>query len=245
MKILCLDIETSPNLAYVWDIWNQNVGLNQLVESTEVLCVAAKWLGERKIHFSSVHEHGKVRMLSDVHQLMDDADALMHYNGRKFDIPHLNREFVLAGLTPPSPYAQIDLWEVVKRKFRFTSTKLEYVSKALGLKGKVQHEGFELWVKCLAGDAAAWKRMEKYNRQDVMLLEELYAILLPWIPNHPTRTLYEGGSHCPSCGGRNMVKRGYSYTKVSKYQQWKCNDCGSWFRSAHRVDAVSVRQVAT
>lgn len=241
IKTLCLDIETSPNLAYVWGLFNQNISLNQLVDSTEVICFAAKWLDKRGITFRS---HRDDDMIETVHDLLSEADVVMHYNGRKFDIPHLNREFVLAGLTPPAPYEQIDLWEVVKRRFRFPSTKLEYVSKKLGLAGKVQHEGFELWVKCMAGDPAAWKRMEKYNKQDVVLLEDLYHILQPWIPNHPTRTLYDGGSQCPTCESGNITKQGYARTKVSTYQRWKCENCGSWFRSGHRVGSVSVRQTA-
>jgi len=57
-RILVLDIETSPNLAWVWGMWDQNVGINQLVESQTVLCFAARWLGEKKVHFHSVHQDG-------------------------------------------------------------------------------------------------------------------------------------------------------------------------------------------
>jgi len=34
MQILLLDIETAPNTAHVWGLWNQNVSLNQLMESS-------------------------------------------------------------------------------------------------------------------------------------------------------------------------------------------------------------------
>lgn len=53
MKILLLDIETSPNVAHVWGLWQQNVGTNQLLEASEVMCWAAKWYGEKDVAFMS------------------------------------------------------------------------------------------------------------------------------------------------------------------------------------------------
>jgi len=46
---------------------------------------------------------------------------------------------------------------------------------------KVKHSGFELWIKCMAGDAKAWKEMKEYQIQDVNLLIDLYEKLRPWI----------------------------------------------------------------
>lgn len=207
-----------------------------------MLCFSAKWLGERPVFFYSVHTDGREKMVQAAHTLLDEAEVIMHYNGKRFDVPHLNREFLQAGLKPPSPYAQIDLWAVVKRRFRFTSSKLEHVSTALGLKGKVKHSGFELWKKCLADDETAWRQMEKYNRQDVRLLEELYQILQPWIPNHPSRALHDGISGCPTCGANSMQRRGYAYTKVSKFQRWNCTACGAWFRSSRRMEGMSIQE---
>ncbi|MCI0528756.1 MAG: hypothetical protein L0Y56_15060, partial [Nitrospira sp.] len=54
VRILLLDIETAPNVAHVWGLWNQHVRINQLMASGYVMCWAAKWLGEEHIHFSSV-----------------------------------------------------------------------------------------------------------------------------------------------------------------------------------------------
>lgn len=244
MRILEIDIETSPNLAHVWSLWNQNVGLPQLIESTEMLCFAAKWYRQRPVMFSSVHCDGKDSMVAFAHALLDEADVVIHYNGKRFDVPHLNREFVEAGMTPPSPFQQIDLFQVVKRRFRFPSNKLDYVSRTLGLKGKVRHEGHELWVKCMAGDAKAWRTMQRYNKQDVMLLEELYDVLLPWIPGHPSRTVIDGIEGCPGCGSEALTRQGYAYTSVSKYQRFRCSDCGKWSRGSKRVAAADIREVA-
>jgi len=245
LKLLTLDIETSPNLAHVWGLWQQNVGLSQLLESGEVICFAAKWYGEEEVSFFSSFHVGKSQMVHLAHKFLDEADAVIHFNGARFDIPHLNREFVEAGLKPPSPYAQIDLLKVVKKNFRFPSNKLDYVTKALGLDHKVQNAGHQLWVKCMANDFQAWEEMKKYNVQDVVITEQLYDRLLPWISSHPTHGLYQGGDEhtCPNCGGSNLQKRGFALTQVSKFQQYQCNDCGKWSRGGKRLDGVEIRGV--
>jgi uncharacterized protein YprB with RNaseH-like and TPR domain len=89
-KILLLDIETSPNTAHVWGIWDQNIGLNQLLESSYTLCYAAKWLGKKEVIFDSVNKSSQKKMLQGIHKLLDEADAVIHYNGARFDIPTLN-----------------------------------------------------------------------------------------------------------------------------------------------------------
>ena len=170
MKILLLDIETSPNTAHVWGLWQQNVSINQLMESSYVLCYAAKWLNSDEMLFDSVQQSKPKAMLKGIHGLLNEADAVVHYNGTKFDIPTLNKEFLLHRYAPPSPYKQIDLLRVVRSQFRFPSNKLDYVAQRLGLGQKHAHEGHELWVKCMNGDKDAWKRMADYNIQDVILL---------------------------------------------------------------------------
>lgn len=228
MKILLLDIESSPNVAHVWGIWQQNVGINQLMESSYVLCWAAKWLGEKEIMFDSVHVSKPKKMLKRIHDLISEADAVIHYNGTKFDMPTLNKEFLLHEMNPPAPYKQIDLLKQVRSQFRFPSNKLDYVAQRLGLGSKTAHEGHELWVKCMNKDKDAWFRMEEYNKQDVILLEKLYHRLLPWIKNHPNHNHHATGQVCPSCGGTHLQKRGISVTTTSTYQRYQCRECGSW-----------------
>ena len=84
-------------------------------------------------------------MLEGIHSLLDEADAVCHYNGTKFDMPTLNKEFLVHRMTPPPPMKQIDLLRVVKSQFRFPSNKLDYVAQRLGLGKKKDHEGHTLW----------------------------------------------------------------------------------------------------
>lgn len=237
LRILLLDIETKPGLAYIWSLWDDRVPLDRLVAAGETMCWAAKWVGSptEEIEFRSVHHDGKRTMVDRMWMLLDEADAVVHYNGRRFDIPSLNRDFLEAELTPPSPYRQIDLLATARKKFRFVSNKLAYVSKALGLEGKVGHEGFQLWVKCMAGDEDAWARMREYNIQDMALLEDLYRRLLPWIDSHPSYGALQMTNGCPRCGKDTLQRRGFDHTKVGKYQRYRCSSCGSWSRDTLRV----------
>lgn len=252
MRILSIDIETTPNLAHVWGLWQQNVGLPQLLAPTDMLCYAAKWYGEPKMYFDRVDPDGdRSGMVATAFNLLDQADVVMHYNGRRFDVPHLNREFLLHGFNPPSPFKQIDLMRAVKKQFSFPSYKLDHVSQRLGLKGKVKHAGHELWIKCMANDETAWRKMKTYNKQDVRLLEQLYDVLQPWIPTHPNTALHnsepdpDGYDQCPACGSTLLNPQGFAYTATSKFQRFQCGQCGKWSRSGKRVGAVDVREVVS
>lgn len=243
MKILLLDIESSPNTAHVWGLWQQNVSINQLMESSYVLCYAAKWYGEKEVMFDSVHQSRPKTMLKGIHGLLNDADAVVHYNGTKFDIPTLNKEFLLHSFNPPSPYKQIDLLRVVRSNFRFPSNKLDYVAQRLNLGKKHEHEGHELWVKCMNGDKDAWKRMEKYNIQDVVLLENLYGHLLPWIKSHPNHNLFSDCHVCPNCSSSSLQRRGTAISATGTYQRYQCRSCGTWSQSTKSIkSSVEVKQ---
>lgn len=230
MKILLLDIETAPNTSYVWGLFNQNIGTNQIVKPGFTICWAAKWLGEKTVMYSGHDTDSHRNMLRKVHKLMAEADAIIHYNGRRFDIPTLNKEFIKHDIPPPAPYKQIDLLTVARSQFRFTSNKLDYVAQYLGLGAKVQHKGMDLWTACVAGDEKAWKHMQKYNKHDVVLLEKVYEKMLPWIPRHANWSVFTNELVCPNCGSKHFQKRGYEYTMAGMYQRYQCNKCKKWFR---------------
>jgi DNA polymerase elongation subunit (family B) len=235
MKLLMLDIETSPMTAHVWALKDQYIQPERIIDSSYVMCWAAKWHGKKEVMFDSVYQTSKPKvMLQRIHDLISEADAVVHYNGSRFDMPILNKEFLLHHLAPPAPYKQIDLLRVVRKEFRFPSNKLDYVAQRLDLGKKTSHEGYQLWVKCMNKDPAAWKVMEKYNKQDVVLLEKVYDRLLPWIKSHPNHNLY-GGQGCPNCGSHRLQKRGFSYTTTGTFQRFQCTSCGSWSKSSKAV----------
>jgi hypothetical protein len=241
MRTLLLDVETAPLTVHTWGLWNQNISINQIIDSSYVMCAAYKTLGEKTIFSSTVRDKDEF-MLKSLWQQLDETDAVIHYNGSKFDIPVINKEFLLRGWKPPSPYKQIDLLKIARSKFKFPSNKLDYVAKALKVGRKTKHAGFELWVDCLAGKEEAWAKMQEYNIQDVNLLEGVYEKLLPWITNHPSHGLYTDHDEmvCNNCGSTHLQKRGFSYTASGKYQRLVCTDCGTWHRSGKSLKTLSL-----
>lgn len=243
MRILLLDIETAPNLVHVWGLWQQNVSISQIMDASYVMCWAAKWHGEKEMAFHSLHKSTSRKMLLPIHKLLDEADAVVHYNGSRFDIPTLNKEFVLHGMKPPSPYRQIDLLQTAREKFRFPSNKLDYVAKALKLGSKTKNKGHELWVRCMAGEVVAWQDMEEYNRNDVALLEKVYNVLRPWVKSHPNMGTYTGiGRTCPHCGSTKVQARGYQHNPVNSYKRLQCMGCGAWSREALSITSIKERR---
>jgi hypothetical protein len=244
VRLLTLDIETRPNLAHVWALWDQNVGLSQIVEVGSVICFAAKWHGDKKVMFASDHHDGHEAMVRRAHELMSEADGIIGWNSAGFDVKHLKREFVLAGLGPPAPHVDIDLLRTSRRQFKFASNKLEHVARQLGVGGKVKHDGFELWVKCMADDPKAWALMKKYCVGDVVLTEQVYDRLLPWIQGHPHPGLFGGAkAGCPNCGSMELQMRGSYVTQACRYQRFQCQACGKFGRGPHRRDATQTRAV--
>ena len=230
LKILVLDIETSPHTGFHWGLWQQNISINQLVESSTVLCWAAKWVGDKKVHFASIMESTHKEMIKQVHTLIDEADAIITYNGKRFDMPTLNREFLLQGFKPPSPYKDIDLLQTARNKFKFASNKLDYIAQELGVGQKTSHEGMPLWIECMSKNPKAWKLMKKYNCNDVRLTEQVYLKLQGWINIHPNYNLYKKDNVCPNCGSHNLQKRGVACNTKNMYQRFQCQGCGKWSR---------------
>ena len=234
-KILMIDIETAPALGMFWSLFDRYIDPEWISQPGFTLCWSAKWLGKSKMHFSSVRKHGMEKMLEKVWLLLDEADAVVHYNGTKFDIPTLNREFVMNDFAVPSTFKEVDLINTVKKRFRFMSNKLDFVAKQLGVETKLQHKGKEMWKGCMAGRKADWLMMEEYNKQDVVVLEAVYRKLLPWIQGHPNFALFvdDETRRCPHCGGTHLQRRGYYYTETMRYPKYQCMDlknCGKWSR---------------
>lgn len=229
MRILVFDIETAPHIGAFWGLWDQNIATNQILAPGYTMCWSAKWLGEREVMFDSMFASTRRQMVKRMHALLSEADAVIHFNGTKFDVPMLNTEFLLHGLPPPPPYREIDLLRTVRSCFRFPSNKLDYISERIGMGRKVKHKGMPLWFECMNKSPSAWKVMEKYNRQDVKLTEDAYYVIRPWVRNHPVFGQYSReGCVCSKCGSKNVQRRGWNHTKGNRYPRYWCKDCYGW-----------------
>lgn len=230
-KLLHLDIERSPVLATIWQLFDLRVGIDQLIGDSEILCCAMSWEGSDEVHFVSKWEHGRKGMLKRIHKAMSEADAVVTYNGDRFDLKVLNMEFASVGLLPPRPYKSVDLLKTVKKHFRMTSYKLDYVLRYFKLGAKKQHRGHQLWLDVMNKKPSAYNEMREYNIQDVVEMKKLFTFLTGWgIVGLPNASAYAREAVCPECGSSHYQKRGVKVVNVLRYQQYQCRDCGHWFR---------------
>lgn len=194
-KVLLLDIETAPNLVAVFQLKQTYINPQYIMADGYTLCFTAKWKGKPETFFAK-NPAGHKRMLRKIHALLKKADAVVHYNGKKFDMPTLNSEFLLNGLPPIECLVQIDLLALCKRAFNFPSYKLDYVCQRLGLGSKVKNGGWSTWKQCMnkkdPRHKAAWALMERYNKGDIVLLERLFDVLRPWFATtHGFKRIHE------------------------------------------------------
>lgn len=231
-KVLLFDIETAPILAYVWGLFDQNVGLNQIQADWHVLSWCAKWLGEEEIFYEDQRKAKDLEddsaILKKLWKLLDEADIVIGHNSKKFDTKKINARFIYHKMQPPSSFREIDTLSIARRRFAFTSNKLAHLAKFLECKSqKLTHQkyaGFELWSECLKKNKDAFKEMELYNKADVVTLEDVYIKLRPW-DNSVNFSIFEKDNIC-SCGSKSFFKNGYRFTNGGKFQRFKCRECG-------------------
>lgn len=227
-KILVLDIETAPAELWGWGMYNQNFGVEQVKAHPYILCVGASWMGDSKVHMFSLWEHGREGMLQAIADMITEADMMVGKNSISFDVPWLMAEFIKYGIKMPPPTTHVDLQKVAKKQFRFLSNKLEYILQYLDMGGKVEHEGFRLWKRCMEGDAIAQRKMLRYCAGDVRQTKKLYNRFRPFIPNHP-HLGFTPKTACGNCGSHHVHVSKWRRTKTMRIQQLHCQSCGSYF----------------
>jgi uncharacterized protein YprB with RNaseH-like and TPR domain len=115
-------------------------------------------------------------MLLCLRELIDEADMVVAHNGAKFDLKMICGEMMKMQIPPPSEYRMIDTLKLSKKYTNLPYHNLGYLCDIFNTKyKKMDHgQGVELWHKFMDECPKARKTMEKYNRYDVLCLEELY-----------------------------------------------------------------------
>lgn len=235
-RVLHVDIETSPHLCWSFQLWDANISPNMVVEPSRMLCWAAKWHEQKRVMFHAEWDDSHAKMVEHLWTLLNEATHVVTYNGIGFDEKHINREFILAGYGPPSPYASVDLLRTMRKRFKFPSNRLGEIGKDLGIGTKLETEGWRLWQAVLDGDEKARAKFRRYNIQDVRLTQTLYETVQPWIKGLPHAGMFTGVmASCYACGSMDLQVEGLTYTKTVPYVRAWC-ECGAWMRVMRNGD---------
>lgn len=236
-KILVFDLETTPLVSYIWSRWQKHIPDTNVTQDSFVLCWAAKWLFEDSLLSDVVtskeaQNQDDYRIMKSLWALINEADIIIGHNALNFDIKVMNGRFLKHGLELPNPYQVIDTYRHAAKKFRLTSSGLNFLARYLGLPTKTD-TNFKLWVDSMKGDSSSLNKMNDYCKNDVKVLEDVYLTMRPYIQPHPNVGVYVQSEvlTCPSCGHDELEEEGTYATSVNLYKAHRCKSCGSIARS--------------
>lgn len=249
-KILLWDIETSPLVAAIWGLFDQNIHIDSIIHDWFIICASWRWYGQEHVSNVSLLDDKKrfaknfrddKHVVKTLAGLMEQADMVVAQNGDAFDTKKLNARAIFHGLPPIPKVPSCDTLKEARRTFKFTSNKLDYISKYLGHDGKIKNEP-GLWLKAMNGHAPSIKKMVKYCDGDIIELTNIYEDLRPHMKNHPNMNIFLRTDYCcPSCGSPKVQRRGYNISRTGKKQRWQCRSCGSFSSGGSTLEKSELR----
>lgn len=244
-KIVLFDLETLPNLPAALEVWTQlgnYPGLTLKASISSIACAGFKILG-KKNPVQMIHAWDYPAWKRDVnndkavcealYENLHDADCVVTHNGKRFDFKFLQTRLRYWKLPNLPKMKHVDTCSEAKTHLYTFNNRLNTLAKFLTNTEKMEHEGWDLWVKTHARHKKSMKTMSEYCAQDVITLEALFYEIRPLIKSLPNFNLFNPAkaSVCPSCGSSRLQSRGIYITTVKKYHRYHCQDCGSWSRT--------------
>jgi DNA polymerase elongation subunit (family B) len=215
-KRLFFDIETSFNIGIFWRSgYNLNIQPDDIIKERAIICVSWKWEDNDQIYNLTWDDNqcDKKLLIKFIKQL-NKADEIIAHNGDRFDIKWLRTRCLFHGIDMFPQYQSIDTLKHAKSQFNFNSNKLDYIAKFLGVGAKLKHEGMDMWKAIVfKKDPDALSRMVEYCDMDVVVLENVYKKLVPYIKHKVNYSVLSGNQKfkCPTCSTTN-VRRRKTYT---------------------------------
>jgi DNA polymerase elongation subunit (family B) len=240
IKRLFFDIETSYYLVPAFQFWKVNINPDHIIRDKKIICISYKWQYEDTVHtlvWNNKQDDSK--LIKDFIQVIKDADEIVAHNGDKFDMKELRTRAILTDNLMFPVYRTLDTLKKAKQYFRFPSNKLDYIGKALGVGRKLDHEGLQMWIDiCEHKNKEQLKKMILYCEQDVILLEDIYTAISPYIYHNTNFAVLKGGMrwHCPECASE-AVKLSHTDATAMGYIQrhMKCLDCKKFYKISNRT----------
>ena len=242
VRRLFWDIETSPNIGFFWRPgWKVSITPDNIIQERAIICICYKWEGNKKVH-SLRWEHGDdAEMVARFVEVIEQADEMVAHNGDKFDMAWYNGRHLIHGFDPIPKTKTVDTYKMSARNFNLNSHKLDYLAKILLGEGKIKTD-YDTWKKIvLDNDEKSMKKMIKYCKKDVVLLERIWGKLRDYEDASTHAAVMASGNvrdrwKCQHCGSDDVSKSKTRVTaKGMKQHQMKCFDCGRYYTIANLV----------
>lgn len=242
VKRIFWDIETAPNIVFSWRIGREiSVNHHNIIQERAIICICYKWEGEKKVHYLTWDRGDDKKMLEEFAEVMEQADEMVAHNGDRFDLRWFNARNLIHGLEPIPAPKTVDTLKIARKHFLLNSNALDYLGKLLFGKGKIKTD-FSLWVDIvLHNSPSAMKKMVKYCKGDVRLLERVWGKLRGYEAPKTHAAVNVTGNvkdrwRCPHCGSGNVKKSKTRVTAKGMVQfQMQCLDCGRYYSIANAV----------
>lgn len=241
-KILTVDIERKMGICRAWQPRTDYIPPRDWIQWPSLLCVAFKWLGS-KPEFVSVWDDGREAMAKRVWDAYDAADAVITFNGLRFDNRHMRSEWLELGMPAPRPWKDIDLFAEARRSLGFESKSLDQLCQRLGVPGKTGKYDADEADAAADGDVNAQGRLRRYNIGDIRATEALYLRMLGWLPAHPVLGEDTDEMVCCQCGSTELQPNGWYRAVVLDYALYRCSHCQANVRSGHSKRVARTRNV--
>ena len=238
-KRLFFDIETGYHTVRLWRVGKVGwVQPENIIEHKKIICISWKWQGDDKV-YTLDHRIGEKKMLKEFIKVLGEADEIIGHNGDRFDIKELRTRCINYGVLMFPKYQTLDTLKKARAFFNFASNKLDYIAKYLNLGRKLDTGGFQLWIDIVEKNSVkALKKMIKYCEHDVILLEDVFFVLSPYIDHNTNVAVLSGGDKwdCPECAS-TKVKMYNTYTTPMGVirRQMKCNNCKKQYKVSNKT----------
>jgi len=248
VKRMFWDIETSPNVMFSWRCGRKlNLDYHNIIQERAIICICWKWEGQKRIYSLTWNEGDDKEMLEEFSEEMKKADEMVAHNGDNFDIKWFNARRLIHGLEPVPRAKTVDTLKIARRRFLFNSNRLDYLGSLLFGEGKIKTE-FDLWRNIvLKNDEVALKKMVRYCKKDVVLLEKVWQKLRDYEDAAGHAAVMATGNHytrwmCPHCASERVcVSKTKATAKGIKQYQMRCNDCWRYYTISRSVHNKYVR----
>jgi len=208
-----------------------------ITKEKQIICISYKWQYEDEIHTLD-WRMGEKEMIKQFVKVLGDSQEVIGHNINSFDIKELRTRAIYHGVLMFPNYRTLDTLTKSRRYFRFASNKLDYIGNFLNVGRKLDHEGFGLWEKVVGGDEKALNDMIKYCENDVILLEDTFFVLSPFIDHNNNFAVLTGGKkwHCPECTSKDVkMFRTYSTPMGIIRREMKCNNCKKQYKISNKA----------